>query len=106
MATGRARETHVPPDPGPSSRVARVAGCRSVPAGDGERLDGERIWGSGGRGRPAPGAAAGPRVPRAARYSRSPTLAPREIAARGGRTEPEAVPVGGAPLFYLSLEYI
>ena len=51
-------------------------------------------------GRPAPGAVAGPRVPRAARYSRSPTLAPREIAARGGRAEPEAVPVGGAPLFY------
>ena len=68
-----------------------------------------RMRHGGVAGRPAPGAAsrvAGPRVPRAARYSRSPTLAPREIAARGGRAEPEAVPVGGAPLFYLSLEYI
>ena len=102
MATGRARETHVPPDPGPSSRVARVAGGAGSGQGTGS------AWGvaAGGAGRPAPGAVAGPRVPRAARYSRSPTLAPREIAARGGRAEPEAVPVGGAPLFYLSLEYI
>ena len=51
MATGRARETHVPPDPGPSSRVAGRA-RRGVPAAG--RRDGERMGEWRGAPRPAP----------------------------------------------------